>query len=42
LYVIAERLVPSGALVIGAYDSLPEDRRGFEVWSESRGVYRQP
>lgn len=37
---IGERLVPGGALVVGAHDTFPDDTRGFSPWSEGRRVYR--
>ena len=39
---IEEKLYPSGALVIGALESLPEGRSTLEPWSVKCGVYRKP
>jgi chemotaxis protein methyltransferase CheR len=39
---MTERLVPGGALVIGAVETLPKSVGGLESWSERRvGVYRK-
>ena len=39
---MTERLVPGGALVIGATETLPEDVSGFMLWSKKQlGVYRK-
>jgi chemotaxis protein methyltransferase CheR len=39
---IEEKLYPSGALVIGALESLPEGGSTLEPWSSECGVYRKP
>ena len=39
---MTERLIPGGALVIGALETLPEDVSGLEAWSTRQlGVYRK-
>jgi chemotaxis protein methyltransferase CheR len=42
---VAEHLgratAPGGALVLGRHETLPEDARGFEPWSEAARVYRR-
>lgn len=37
---IAARLIPGGALVIGATETLPEDWSGLASWSARLGIYR--
>ena len=41
LHTITERLVPGGALVIGALEALPEGVWGLEPWAKKLGVYRK-
>jgi len=41
LHTITERLVPGGALVIGAREALPEGVWGLEPWAKKLGVYRK-
>jgi chemotaxis protein methyltransferase CheR len=41
LHTITERLVPGGALVIGALEALPGGVWGLEPWAEKLGVYRK-
>jgi chemotaxis protein methyltransferase CheR len=39
---MTERLIPGGALVIGATETLPEDMSGLVLWSKRRlGIYRK-
>jgi chemotaxis protein methyltransferase CheR len=39
---IRSRLLPGGALVVGATESLPDEARGFEPWAARWRVYRRP
>ncbi len=41
LHTITERLVPGGALVIGALEALSEGVWGLEPWAKKLGVYRK-
>jgi chemotaxis protein methyltransferase CheR len=41
LQQMTERLVPSGALVCGRTEAIPEGVRGLEPWSARLGVYRR-
>ncbi len=41
LHTITERLVPGGALVIGALEALPGGVWGLEPWAKKLGVYRK-
>jgi chemotaxis protein methyltransferase CheR len=38
---IVERIVPGGALVIGAHETLPKGGTGLVVWSKQHGIYRR-
>jgi chemotaxis protein methyltransferase CheR len=38
---VVERIVPGGALVIGAHETLPKGGTGLVVWSKQHGIYRR-
>ena len=41
LNTIRRRLIPTGVLVLGSLESLPQKVSGFEPWAPRLGIYRQ-